>query len=205
MADQVVLNAQERTEFGKGAARRLRREHRVPAVLYGHGAEPIHVSLPEHETMLALRVANAVLTLEIEGKESQLALAKDIQRHPIKDLVEHVDLLAVRRGEKVTVEVPLTIVGEIRGEHTIITDQTTISLEVEATHIPADIEIDISNLAIGDSVAAKDLVLPQGAVFTGDPDDLMLSIQAPSAADLGEAPEGAEESEDESAEGAEEE
>ncbi len=176
---EVKLSAGSRTEFGKGAARRARRDGLVPAVLYGHGSDPIHVSLPGHETLLALRVANALLSISIDGKSAQLALPKQVQRNPIKGSIEHVDLVIVKRGEKVSVEVPLHVIGgDEKADRIIVMDQQTITLEVEATNIPAQIEIDVTELEIGDSVAAKDLNLPEGAVFPGEPDDLMLSVAA---------------------------
>ncbi|MDR0415807.1 MAG: 50S ribosomal protein L25/general stress protein Ctc [Propionibacteriaceae bacterium] len=187
MADEITLDAPLRTEFGKGAARRLRRGQRIPAVLYGHGIEPVHIALPAHATQLALRQANRLLALEIPGSKPRLALPKQVQRDPVTDRVEHVDLILIRRGERVTVEVPLVVVGEVRGEAVIVTDQTSITIEAEATKIPAHIEIDVSELQIGDTVVAGDLALPEGAVFPGEPDDLLLSVQAPQAKDLGEA------------------
>jgi large subunit ribosomal protein L25 len=179
------IAAVSRTEFGKGAARRTRRAGLVPAVLYGHGTDPVHLSLPGHELQLALRVANAVLEISIDSGKTQLALAKQVQRDPIRSDIEHVDLVIVRKGEKVTVEVALVVVGVVPADRMILMDQQTISLEVEATHIPTSVEIDITGLEIGDTVAAKDLVLPQGAVFPGQPDDLILSVAAtPSQAAL---------------------
>ena len=184
---EIVIKATLREEFGKGAARRLRREKMIPAVLYGHGTDPVHIALPAHATTMALRTANALLDLEIEGRKAQLALPKQIQRDPVRDVIEHVDLIIVRRGEKVTVEVPLTVTGEIRGSGVIIQDQNTIMLEVEATKIPAFIEINVDGMEVGVTVVAQDLVLPEGATFPGDPDDLILSIQAPQAKDMGES------------------
>lgn len=176
---EVKISAVARTEFGKGAARRTRRQGLVPAVLYGHGADPVHVSLPGHETLLALRVANALLSVSVDGGKAQLALPKQVQRNPIKGDIEHVDLVIVRRGEKVTVEVPLVVLGaDDRADRVIVMDQQTITLEVEATHIPGSIEIDVVGMEIGDSIAAKDLNLPDGAVFPGEPDDLILSVAA---------------------------
>lgn len=172
------IAAVSRTEFGKGAARRTRRAGLVPAVLYGHGTDPVHLSLPGHDLLLALRVANAVLDISIDGAETQLALAKQVQRDPIRSDIEHVDLVIVRKGEKVTVEVALVIVGTHPADRMIMMDQPTIALEVEATHIPTSVEIDVTGLEVGDSVSAKDLKLPTGAVFPGSPDDLMLSITA---------------------------
>lgn len=172
------IAAVSRTEFGKGAARRTRRAGLVPAVLYGHGTEPVHLSLPGHEVLLALRVANAVLEISVDGAKTQLALAKQVQRNPIRGSIEHLDLVIVRKGEKVTVEVPLVVVGDHPSDRMIVMDQQTISLEVEATHIPAGVEIDIAGLEIGETVTAKDLKLPSGAVFPGEPDDLILSVAA---------------------------
>jgi large subunit ribosomal protein L25 len=178
MADQVTLSATQRSEFGKGAARRIRRAHQVPAVLYGHGADPVHISLPAHETQLALRVANVLLEIDIEGGKKQLALPKQVQKDPVNGNIEHVDLVVVRRGEKVSVQVQLVTVGEHSTDVMVMMDQNTITLEVEATHIPTQIEIDVTNLEIGHIIAAKDLVLPEGAVFNGSPDDLILSGHA---------------------------
>jgi large subunit ribosomal protein L25 len=199
---EIKLEAPIRNEFGKGASRRLRREGRVPAVLYGHGIDPVHVALPGHATQLALRQANVLLTLDIPGSKIQLALPKAVQRNPITDQVVHVDLVLVRRGERVMVEIPLLIVGEVRGETLIVTDQTSITVEAEATSIPGHIEIDVSELVIGDQITARDLPLPEGVVFPGDPDTLMLSIQAQQAQDLGETAGEGEAAEGEAAEGA---
>ena len=183
---EIKIAAVTRTEFGKGAARRTRRSGLVPAVLYGHGTDPVHVSLPGHDITLALRAANALLTLSIDGGNEQLALPKQVQRNPIKGSIEHLDLVIVKRGEKVTVEIQLVVVGDADKVDRIVTmDQQTIALEVEATHIPTAIEIDVSSLEIGDTVTAADLKLPAGAVFNGEPDDLILSIAAsPSQASL---------------------
>ncbi len=157
----------------------------MPAVLYGHGTDPVHLSLPGHEVQLALRVANAVLELSVDDGASQLALAKQVQRNPVKGTIEHLDLVIVRKGEKVTVEVPLVVVGEHPADRMVSIDQQTVSLEVEATNIPADIEVSVAGLEIGDTVTAKDLVLPAGASFAGDPDHLILSMAAtPSQAAL---------------------
>ncbi|MDQ7994172.1 MAG: 50S ribosomal protein L25/general stress protein Ctc [Propionicimonas sp.] len=189
------IAAVSRTEFGKGAARRARREGLVPAVLYGHGTDPIHVSLPGHEVLLALRVANALLTVSIDGGKDQLALPKQVQRNPIKGTIEHLDLVIVKRGEKVTVEVPLVVVGEEKLDGLVVMDQQTIALEAEATHIPASIEISVAGLAVGDAISAGQLDLPKGATFPGEPEDLILSIAptpaAESPAEAGEAGEAA--------------
>ena len=128
---EVKLTAELRTEFGKGAARRIRRAHKVPAVLYGHGTAPIHIALPGHETLLALRTANALLSIEVNGS-SQLALPKQVQRDPLKHTIEHVDLVIVRRGEKVTVDVPVQIEGEAGAETLVVVDHNSIPIEAEA-------------------------------------------------------------------------
>jgi len=196
---EIVITAKVRDEFGKGAARRLRRDNMIPAVLYGHGGDPIHLALPAHATTLALRTANALLDIDVDGHKAQLALPKQIQRNPVKDTIEHVDLIAVRRGEKVQVEVPLVVTGEVLGGAVVIQDQNTVMLEVEATRIPAHIVVDVEGMEAGASILAKDLVLPEGAAFQGDPDSLILSVQVPQARDMGETPE-VEEAEEETEE-----
>jgi large subunit ribosomal protein L25 len=172
---EVKLTAQPRTEFGKGAARRLRRADMVPAVLYGHGTDPVHVALPGHATMMALKQSNALFDLDVNGK-STLALPKDVQRDPLKGFIEHVDLLIVRRGEKVTVDVPLHVTGDAVPGALVTTEATTLSLEVEATKIPQAVEHDISGLEIGTQVLAGDVKLPAGAVLAGDAEALVINI-----------------------------
>ncbi|MCA0251525.1 MAG: 50S ribosomal protein L25/general stress protein Ctc [Actinobacteria bacterium] len=189
------IAAVSRTEFGKGAARRTRRAGLVPAVLYGHGTDPVHISLPRHDVQLALRVANALLTISIDEGKEQLALPKQVQRNPVKDTIEHVDLVIVKRGEKVSVEVPLVVVGEEKVDGLVVMDQQTITLEVEATHIPASVEISVEGLEVGASITAGDLKLPSGAVFPGEADDLILSIAASPAAEAAEAADGEAEAE----------
>jgi len=189
---EVRIAAEPRTEFGKGGARRTRRAGKVPAVLYGHGAEPRHLSLPSRELALALRRdANALLTLEVEGG-SELALAKDVQRDPIKQSIEHVDLIAVRRGEKVTVDVPITLVGE--ADRDTLVDQllTSLSLEAEATNLPTGVEVDIAGLAVGQQIHASQVPLPAGATLVSDAELLVVNgTAAPTAeqidAELSEA------------------
>jgi large subunit ribosomal protein L25 len=195
---EVRIAAEPRTEFGKGPARRERRAGRVPAVLYGHGTDPRHVSLPGHEVLLALRTANVLIRLEGLPGGSQLALPKAIQRDPIRGYVEHVDLIMVRRGEKVTVEIPVTVTGEVAPDGLLDQQLVQIAVEAEATNIPPGIEVDVEGMAIGSSVHAGDLRLPTGVSLSGEPETLILHvIAAPTAAqieaDLGEAeaPEGA--------------
>jgi large subunit ribosomal protein L25 len=182
---EVRIAAQPRTEFGKGPARRERRAGRVPAVMYGHGSEPRHVSLPGHEVLLALRTANVLIRLEGLPGGSQLALPKAVQRDPIKGSVEHVDLIMVRRGEKVTVEVPINVTGEIAPDGLLDQQLVQISLEAEATNIPPGIEVDVEGMAIGASVHAGDLTLPTGVTLAVEPDILVLHvIAAPTAEQL---------------------
>jgi large subunit ribosomal protein L25 len=174
---EVKIAAEPRTEFGKGAARRIRRADKVPAVLYGHGTDPVHITLPGHELMLALKTANVLLSVDIDGN-SRLALPKQVQRHPIKGFIEHADLLVVRRGEKVTVEVPVVLIGHAAPETTVTIESTTVSLEVEATHIPQAVEVDIEGRAAGTQVHARDLVLPAGATLAGAANPMIVNIAA---------------------------
>ncbi|HEY2166447.1 MAG TPA: 50S ribosomal protein L25/general stress protein Ctc [Jatrophihabitantaceae bacterium] len=180
---EVRLNAEPRTEFGKGGARRTRRAGKIPAVIYGHGADPRHVSLPAREFANAIRHsgANVLLTLELEGSE-QLAIPKAIQRHAIKGIYEHVDLLAVRRGEKVTIDVPVHIVGEVASGALLSQESTTVSIEAEATNLPNSIEVNVEGMEIGSHIAAGDLSLPTGSTLITDPSHSILIVQeAPSA------------------------
>jgi large subunit ribosomal protein L25 len=172
---EVKLTAELRTEFGKGAARRIRRAHKVPAVLYGHGTAPIHIALPGHETLLALRTANALLSIEVNGS-SQLALPKQVQRDPLKHTIEHVDLVIVRRGEKVTVDVPVQIEGEAGPETLVVVDHNSIPIEAEATHIPQQIVISIEGLSPNTQILARDLQLPAGSSIELDPETLIVNI-----------------------------
>ena len=188
---EVRIAAEPRTEFGKGPARRTRAVGRVPAVLYGHNLEPRHLTLPGHDVLLALRTPNVLIRLEGLPGGAQLALPKAVQRDPIKGYVEHVDLLVVRRGEKVTVEVPVSLVGDIAPDGLLDQQLVQISVEAEATNIPPAIEIDVEGMAVGDAVHASDLRLPSGVTLAVEPDVLVLHvITAPTAAqieaDLGE-------------------
>ena len=177
MASEVKIQAESRTEFGKGAARRIRRANKVPAVVYGHGQDPVHITLPGHDTMMALKHggANALLEIDIDGK-TQLALTKQVQIDPIKRHLEHVDFVAVVRGEKVTVEVPVHLNGEAARETLVVTDTPTIQLEAEATHIPEHIEISIEGLPAGTQILASDLTLPSGSTLLLDPETLIVNI-----------------------------
>jgi large subunit ribosomal protein L25 len=189
---EVRLPAEPRTEFGKGGARRTRRAGKIPAVIYGHGAPPRHVSLPAREFGHAIKHggANVLLTLSLNGAE-ELAIPKAIQRHPIKGVYEHVDLLAVRRGEKVTIDVPIIVVGEVARGGLLAQESPAVSVEAEATHLPSEIEVNIEGLEIGSHVTAGDLTLPSGATLISDPQQVLVLIQeAPTAADLAEEVEG---------------
>jgi large subunit ribosomal protein L25 len=182
------LNVEVRTEFGKGFARRLRAAGKIPAVIYGHGTEPQHVALPGHETALIIRKANQVLDLQIEGK-SQLALVKDVQKDPVLQIIEHLDLIVVRVGEKVTVDVPVHLEGESAPETSVNQDANTISLEVEATHIPESVTVSIEGLREGAQILAKDVKLPSGATLVTDPEVLIVGITGETQVDLGESEE----------------
>jgi len=174
---ETKLQAEARTQFGKGAARRIRREDKVPAVLYGHGTDPIHVTLPGHDTMMALKHggANALLAIDLAG-ESRLALPKQVQRHPIKGFLEHLDLLIVERGEKVTVEVPIHVVGEAASDTVVTVENATISVEAEATHLPEAIEVSVEGAQAGTQILVRDLTLPSGSLVHADDDVLVVNI-----------------------------
>ncbi|MGO8958472.1 MAG: 50S ribosomal protein L25/general stress protein Ctc [Streptosporangiaceae bacterium] len=192
---EVRIDAQPRTEFGKGPARRTRRAGRVPAVLYGHHAEPRHLTLPGHEVLLALRTANVLIRLEGLPGGAELALPKAVQRDPIKGYVEHVDLLLVRRGEKVTVDVPLNLVGEIGPDGLLDQQLVQISVEAEATNIPPGIEVNVEGMRIGDYVHAGDLTLPRGVTLAVEPDTLVVHVLAAPTAEQLEAELGVPEAE----------
>ena len=181
-----LIKAEPRTEFGKGAARRIRRADKVPAVIYGHGNDPIHVTLPGHDTMLAIRHggANAVLNIEVDGKV-QLALTKQVQADPIKGFLEHVDFVAVRKGEKVTVEVPIHVVGEAAPDALVVTEHNAVTIEAEATHIPENIEVSVEGAEVGTQILASDLTLPSGSTLLLDPETLIVNVShAPTAEEV---------------------
>jgi large subunit ribosomal protein L25 len=172
---EIKLVAEPRTRFGKGAARKIRRDHKIPAVLYGHGTAPVHITLPGHDTMMALKTANALLSIELDG-DSQLALAKDVQRDPIKPVIEHVDLVVVRRDEKVIVDVPVTTEGEAAAETVVTVESQTVQLEVLATNIPGHIVVPLDGLEAGTQVLAGQLELPEGALLVTDADALVVNV-----------------------------
>ena len=180
------MSAELRTEFGKGAARRVRRANKVPAVLYGHGTEPRHISLPGHELMLALKTPNVLINLDLDGA-SELALPKDVQRDPIKGFLEHVDLVVVKRGEKVTVDVPIHVVGDAAPETLVTLEHSTLSVEAEATHIPTAFEVSVEGLQAGTLIHAKDVTLPAGTTLMADPDAMVVNVSAAPTAEQLEA------------------
>ena len=204
------VHAEVRENFGKGFARRLRAAGKIPAVIYGHGTTPVHVALPGHQVALLIRRANAVLELDVNGKE-QLTLVKDVQKDPVHQIIEHIDLLVVTRGERVQVEVPVVVVGEPAAGTVANLDSATITLDVEATHIPQNIELDVEGLEDGTHITAADLKLPAGATLAAEGDLLIVAISVPSsaaayeieAADEAAASDQAGESESESAEASE--
>ncbi|MET7702535.1 MULTISPECIES: 50S ribosomal protein L25/general stress protein Ctc [unclassified Streptomyces] len=178
---EVKLAAETRTEFGKGAARRIRRESKVPAVVYGHGTEPVHITLPGHELQLALRTPNVLLSLDIEGK-SELAIPKAVQRDAIKGFLEHVDLILVKRGEKVNVEVYVHTEGELApGAYLLEHVLSTLNVEAEATHIPESVTVSIAGLEAGAAILAKDIPLPEGTTLATDEDAVVLQVLAAQA------------------------
>ncbi|MDR6170668.1 MULTISPECIES: 50S ribosomal protein L25/general stress protein Ctc [unclassified Curtobacterium] len=178
MADYTKLAAEVRTKFGKGAARKLRAADKIPAVVYGHGTEPKHITLPGHETMLLVRTANAVVDLDIEGA-AQLALVKDVQRDPVRQIIEHIDLVVLRRGEKVTVDVPVVVEGESFSGTIHVQDLNTVSLLVLATSIPEHVVVDVEGLEDGTQIHASQLQLPEGAELETDAEALVVAIVTP--------------------------
>ena len=190
------LKTEARESFGKGAARKIRATGKIPAVIYGHGTDPQHVTLPGHEVSLLLRKSNQVLELDIAGK-TQLALVKDVQKDPVRQIIEHIDLIVVRKGEKVTVDVTIHLEGEAAPGTLVNQDSNNVSLEAEATHIPESIVVNIEGAEDGFQVFAKDLELPAGSTLITDGDVLIVAVSTAGEQDLGEEAE----STDEAAEG----
>ncbi|MEQ1736492.1 MAG: 50S ribosomal protein L25/general stress protein Ctc [Rhodoglobus sp.] len=182
------LVTEVRDTFGKGVARKIRAQGKIPAVIYGHGTKPQHVTLPGHETALILRKSNQVLELDIQGK-TQLALVKDVQKDPVRQIIEHIDLIVVRKGEKVTVDVPVHLEGESAPGTSVNHGSNTLSLEVEATHIPESLVVSIEGLEVGAHILAGEVALPAGATLMTDPETLVVGIVEPIVADLGETAE----------------
>jgi large subunit ribosomal protein L25 len=203
---EVRLAAEPRTEFGKGAARRTRRAGKIPAVLYGHGSDPKHLALPALEFARVVREhgQNAVLTLDIDSSGTELALTKTVTTHPIKNYIEHVDLLLVRRGEKVVVDIPVVITGDAATGTLVSQEASTVQVEAEALHIPEQVELSIEGVEAGTQITAGELRLPQGVSLGIDPETLVVNVLvAPTAAQMEgdtEAGESGESADGESAE-----
>ncbi|MCA2213852.1 50S ribosomal protein L25/general stress protein Ctc [Jidongwangia harbinensis] len=183
---EVKISAEARTEFGKGGARRTRRAGKVPAVLYGHGEKPQHIALPAREFAAAIRHGglNQVFTIDIIGGQgTTLALPKAIQRDPIKDTYEHVDLLIVKRGEKVTVDVPIVLVGEAGRNTLVVSESTTLSIVAEALHLPDSFEVSVEGLEAGSQITAADVQLPAGSELAADPETVIVVVSAAQTAE----------------------
>ncbi|PPG31410.1 50S ribosomal protein L25 [Pseudoclavibacter sp. RFBG4] len=186
MAETNKLSVELRESFGKGAARKIRAAGKIPAVLYGHGTEPRHLTLPGHETMLLIRKANALIELDIEG-DKQLALVRDVQRDPVRQIIEHLDLAVIRKGERVEVDVPLHLIGEPFPGTIAVQDATTILVAADATAIPSFIEVSVEGLEDGTLIHREDLKLPEGTVLVELAEDAeevaLVSIQTPRGED----------------------
>ncbi|MDO4919635.1 50S ribosomal protein L25/general stress protein Ctc [Kocuria sp.] len=200
MVDIVTIPATLRTDFGKGYARRVRANDQIPAVIYGHGAEPLHVILPGHEMMLASRNPNAVLEINVDG-EGHLAMIKEIQRHAVRPEILHIDLLTVRRGERVEVEIPVTVEGEVAPTAIHNVEENVLVVEADALKVPEHAQVDIEGLEPGEHVYAKDITLPSGVTLVSDPELLVVNVSEPIEQDLGEEPETESEGEGEESEG----
>ena len=174
-SDSNKMAVERRTQFGKGAARKIRRAGNVPAVMYGHGTEPVHITLPGHDAMLALKHANAVITLVIDGDE-QLALAKDVQRDPIKPVIEHVDLVVIRKGEKVTVDISVHTEGEAAVETVVNVESSTLQVQADATNIPESLVVSVEGLTAGTQILAGQVQLPAGVELVTDADALVVNV-----------------------------
>ncbi|NDO78165.1 50S ribosomal protein L25/general stress protein Ctc [Kocuria indica] len=188
MADVITIPATLRTEFGKGYSRRVRANDQIPAVIYGHGAEPLHVILPGHEMMLASRNSNAVLEIDVDG-EGHLAMIKDVQRHPVRPEILHIDLLTVRRGERVEVEIPVTVEGEVAATAVHNVEENVLLVEADALKVPENVVVDIEGREAGEHVYAADVTLPAGVTLVSDPELLVVNVSEPVEQDLGEEPE----------------
>ncbi len=186
MADELKITAETRTEFGKGAARRIRRSDKVPAVIYGHGNDPVHITLPGHDTMMALKHGgtNALLYIDIDGK-TYIALTKQVQADPIKGFLEHIDFVEVKKGEKVTVEVRIYVTGESKPDAMTVTEANTVTVEAEATNIPEYIEVSVEDAEVGFQIFGRDLTLPSGSTLLTDDDYLIVNVvHAPTAEEI---------------------
>ncbi|MEU1105488.1 50S ribosomal protein L25/general stress protein Ctc [Streptomyces tibetensis] len=187
---EVKISAATRTEFGKGAARRIRREDKVPGVLYGHGSDPVHLTLPGHDLLMALRTPNVLIALDIDGKTNELAIPKSVQRDPLKGFLEHVDLQLVKRGEQVNVEIYVHTEGELApGGNLLEHVLNALPVEAEATHIPESVTVSVEGLTAGDSILAKDIPLPKGTTLAVEEDTVVLQVLAAQAEEAAEGEE----------------
>ncbi|GAP46717.1 MULTISPECIES: 50S ribosomal protein L25/general stress protein Ctc [Streptomyces] len=187
---EVKISAATRTEFGKGAARRIRREDKVPGVLYGHGSDPLHLTLPGHDLQMALRTANVLIALDIDGKTNELAIPKAVQRDPLKGFLEHVDLQLVTRGEQVNVEIYVHTEGELApGGNLLEHVLNALPVVAEATHIPESVTVSVEGLTAGDSILAKDIPLPKGTTLDVEEDTVVLQVLAAQAEEPSEGEE----------------
>lgn len=180
MTEDNKVAAELRTSFGKGFARRLRAAGQIPAVIYGHGTDPVHVALPGHQVGLLIRRANALLELDIEGR-AELALVKDVQKDPVHQIIEHIDLLVVKKGEKVSIELPVVVVGEAFAGTIVQLENTHLAVEAEATHIPENVEVSVEGLEEGAHITAADVKLPKGVTLAADPELLIVAVSAQAA------------------------
>ena len=185
--DEIRLESDKRTTFGKGAARKLRRAEKIPAVLYGHGETPTHLALPFHDTYQALKNPNALLTIAVEGEEDQLALAKDVQRDPIKPVIKHIDLVIVKKGEKVVVEVPVHVEGEAAPETIVTVDAQYLELEADPMNLPDSVVVSVEGAEIGTQIHASDVTLPEGSTLVSDPETLVVNVTQQISAEALEA------------------
>jgi len=185
MAEQFALKGDERASFGKGAARKLRAKGLVPAVIYGHGEDPRHVTVDAHELSLLVRHKNVLIDLDVSGKK-ELVLVKDVQKDYVRQIIEHVDLVIVKKGETVTVDIPVVMIGHPFPGTVAMIEHQTIQVEAEATHIPEHIEVDVTGMLEHTHISAKDVKLPAGVTLHLDPEAIIVAIQAvPSAESLG--------------------
>lgn len=179
------LTVHARDEFGKGAARRARRAGQIPAVVYGHGENPLHILLPELETARIVRHANALVDLDLEGT-SHLAIVKDVQRDPVLQIIEHIDLLTVRRGEKISVDVSVSVEGEPAPGVEYTLEGNTVTVEAEATHLPQGLTVSVEGRGVGEHVTVADLELPAKVEVITDPETILVNLHEPLVQDLGE-------------------
>ncbi|MDK1348699.1 50S ribosomal protein L25/general stress protein Ctc [Streptomyces sp. 378] len=187
---EVKISAATRTEFGKGAARRIRREDKVPGVLYGHGSDPVHLTLPGHDLLMALRTPNVLIALDIDGTSNELAIPKSVQRDPLKGFLEHVDLQLVKRGEQVNVDIYVHTEGELApGGNLLEHVLNALPVVAEATHIPESVTVSVQGLTAGDSVLAKDIPLPKGTTLAVEEDTVVLQVLAAQAEESSEGEE----------------